>query len=93
MPHRKPIVEYSNGQYQYKAPFIMYADLKLILEPISGPVPNLRMSSTRGVNIHTPSGWCVRSVFTYGNVKDPLKLYRGKDCISKFCEHIIEEAR
>ena len=40
MPHRKPIVEYSNGQYQYKAPFIMYADFESILEPISGPPPN-----------------------------------------------------
>ena len=92
MLHHKPIVEYSNDQYQYKAPFILYADFESILEPISGPVPNPRISSTRGVNIHTPSGWCVRSEFTYGNVKDPLKLYRGKTCVGKFCEHIIEEA-
>ena len=92
MPHRKPIVEYSNGQYQYKAPFIMYADFESILEPISGLAPNPRISSTHGVNIHTPFGQCVRSEFAYGEVKDPLKLYRGKDCISKFCEHIIEEA-
>ena len=71
----------------------MHADFESILEPISGPVPNLKISSTRGVNVHTPSGWCVRSEFTYGEVKDPLKLYRGKDCVSKFCEHIIGEAR
>ena len=71
----------------------MYADFEPILEPISALVPNLKISSTRGVNVHTPSEWCVRSEFTYGEVKDPLKLYRGKDCISKFCEHIIGEAR
>ena len=93
MPHRKPIVEYSNGQYQYKASFIMYADFESILEPISGPANNPRISSAHGVNVHTPSGWCVRSEFAYGEVKDPLKLYRGKDCVSKFCEHIIGEAR
>ena len=40
MPHHCPIVEHSNGQYQYKSPFIMYADFESILEPISGPVPN-----------------------------------------------------
>ena len=40
MSHRKPIVEYSDGQYQYKAPFMMYADFESILEPISGLVPN-----------------------------------------------------
>ena len=76
MPHRKPIVEDSDGQYQYKVPFIMYADFELILEPISGPAPNPKISSTHGVNVHTPSGWCVRSEFAYGENKDPLKLYR-----------------
>ena len=92
MPHRKPIVEYSDGQYQYKVPFIMYADFDSILELISGLAPNPKISSTHGVNVHTPSEWCVRSEFAYGEVKDPLKLYRGKDCISKFCKHIIGEA-
>ena len=29
----------------------------------------------------------------YGDVKDPIKLYRGKDCVEKFCKHIISEAR
>ena len=72
MPHRKPIVEYSNGQYQCKVPFIMYANFESILEPISGPANNRRISSAHGVNIHTLSGWCVRSEFAYGNVKDPL---------------------
>ena len=39
-----------------------------------------------------PSGWCVQAEFAYGEVKDPLKLYRGKDCVRKFCEHVIEGA-
>ena len=81
MPHRRPIVEYSDGQFQFKVPFIMYADFEYILKPIQGPGNNPRISTTRGVNVHVPSGWCVRSEFAYGEVKDPLKLYRGKDCI------------
>ena len=92
MPHKRPIVEYSDGQFQFKVPFIMYADFESILEPISGLANNPRIPSTRGVNIHMPSGLCVRSEFAYAKVKDPLKLYRGKDCIRKFCEHVIEEA-
>ena len=47
---------------------------------------------TTKVNQHIPSGWCVYSKFSYGEVKDPLKLYRGKDCVEKFCNHIKEEA-
>ena len=93
MPHNKPIVEYSDGQFQFKVPFIMYADFESILEPIQGPGNNPSISSTRGVNIHTPSGWCIYSKFTYGKVTNPLKEYRGKDCVSKFCEHIIAEAQ
>ena len=93
MPHKKPIVEYSDGQFQFKVPFIIYADFESILEPIQGPGNNPSKPSTPGVNIHTPSGWCAYSKFAYGKVPNPLKEYRGKDCVSKFCEHIIAEAR
>ena len=52
------------------------------------------ISSTRGVNNHVPSGWCVRSKVAYnGKVENPLKLYRGKDCVKKFCDHVIGEVR
>ena len=53
MPNRKPIVRYSDGQYQFKVPFMMYADFEFILEPIQGASNNPNVSSTRGVNIHT----------------------------------------
>ena len=69
----------------------MYADFESILEPIQGPGNNPSISSTRGVNIHTLSGWCVYSTFAYGKVTNPFKEYRGKDC--KFCEHIIAETQ
>ena len=41
---------------------------------------------------HTPSGFCTYSKFAYGEVNNPLKLYRGKDCVEKFCNHITSEA-
>ena len=93
MPHKRPIVEYSDGQFQFKVPFIMYADFESILELISGPGNDLKILTTRGINVHVLSGWCVCSEFAYGEVKDPLKLYRGKNCAKKFCDHIIGEAR
>ena len=93
MPYRKQIMQYSNGQFQFKVLFIMYADFESILEPIQGPANDPLSSSTRGVNLHTPSGWCVWSEFAYGSVENPLMQYRGKDCISAFCEHIVAEAR
>ena len=63
MPTKNPIVEYSNGQHQFKVPFIIYADFESILEPIQGASNNPNQSSTRGVNVHKPSGWCLCSKF------------------------------
>ena len=40
-----------------------------------------------------PSGWCVYNIFTYGDVDNPLRIYRGKDCIETFCNYIKGEAR
>ena len=93
MPNSKPIVQYLDGQYQFKVPFMMYADFESILEPIHGASNNPNISSTRGINIHTPSGWCIYSKFSYGKVTNPLAQYRGPDCVKKFCEHIISEAK
>ena len=93
MPHKNPIVQCSDGQFQFKFPFVRYADFESILEPIQGPGNNPMISSTRGINNHIPSGWCVRSEFAYGKVENPLRLYRGEDCVKKFCDHVIGEAR
>ena len=92
MPHKNPIVQYSDDQFQFKVQFVMYADFESMLELIQGPGNDPSISSTRRINNHVSSGWCVRSELAYGEVKDPLKLYRGKDCDKKFCEHVIGEA-
>ena len=87
MPTKNPIVKYADGQYQFKVPFVIYADFKSILVPVSGAPnngpggawapPHLEMFSTRGingvVNVHQPSGWCMYSKFANGKVTNPLK--------------------
>ena len=72
---------------------MMYADFESILEPIQGASNNPNVSSTRGVNVNTPSGWCIYSHFSYENFTNLLTQYRGLDCVEKFCEHIISEAK
>ena len=92
MPKQGSTIEFKDGQNQFRVPFIMYADFELILEPM-GPVeprsPN--QPYTNEVNQHTPSGWCVYSKFAYGDVDNPLRTYRGKDCIETFCNYIKGE--
>ena len=94
MPKQGSTVEFKDGQNQFKVPFTMYTDFELILElmdPVKPGSPN--QPYTNEVNQHTPSGWCVYSKFTYEDIDDPLKTYRGKDCIKTFCNYIKGEAR
>ena len=86
-------VLFCDGQNQFKVPFMMYADYESILKPIQGPASgDPKESYTSEVTKHSPSGWCAYSKFAYGKVKDLLKLYRGKDCLEKFCNYIRQEA-
>ena len=92
IPSKGSTVEFYDGQNQFKVPFMMYADFESILMPIQGPNPDLNKAYTTKVNQHIPSGCCIYSKFAYGEVEAPLKLYRGKDCVEKFCEYIRQEA-
>ena len=85
---------------QFKVPFMLYADFESLLVPVDSGTRknqsaphNPKLCFTRGVNVHEPSGWCVYSTIAYGKVENPTKQYRGKNCVSKFCEHIILEAK
>ena len=70
----------------------MYVDFEVILELIQGPSQDPKKSYTKKVNQHIPSGYCVYRKFAYGKVENPLKLYKGKNCIEMFLDYIKEEA-
>ena len=96
-------LKFHDGQYQFKVSFMLYADFESILKPVderyrdkmdrmkSGR--NGKASYTEKINTHVPSGWCVHSTFAYGDVSNPLKMYRGKGCVEKFVEYIEEEVK
>ena len=93
MPNKGSTVELYDGQNQFKVQLMMYADFEALLEPIQEQVPgDPNEPYTTKVNQHIPSSWCVYSKFAYGDVDDPLKLYRGKNCIEMFCDYIRQEA-
>ena len=98
----KKWLQYHDGQCQFKVPFMLYADFESILKPMDerykDKINQLKSkrkgeSYTEKINTHVPSGWCVYSKFAYGDVPDPLKLYRGKDCVETFVEHIEAEVK
>ena len=86
-------IEFYDRQNQFKVPFMMDADFEAILNPIQAPSPDPSEPYTKDVNQHILSGFCVYSKFAYGEVENPLELYRGEVCVEKFCDHIKEEAK
>ena len=92
-----------DGQYQFKVPFMLYADFGSILKPVDERYRDKmnimkterkgKASYTEKINRHVPSGWCVQSTFAYRDVPNPLKMYRCKDCSEKFVEYVEEEVK
>ena len=91
-------LKFHDGQYLFMLPFILYADFENIAKPVyewykekvnrmkagrKGKAPYMEKISK-----HVPSGWCVHITFAYGDVPNPLKMYRGKDCVEKFVKYI-----
>ena len=64
MPKQGSTIELKDGQNQFRVPFILYADIESILEPMDPVEPGSPSQPyTNEVNPHTPSGWCVYSKF------------------------------
>ena len=55
----KSMVKYTDGQYQFKVPFVIYADFESILAPVSSAAGDPGKPSTGSINVHEPSGWCI----------------------------------
>ena len=93
MPKEGSFMEFHDGQNQFKVPFIMYADFEAILKPTKGFIFDQNKPYTKEINQHILSGFCINSMFAYGDVKDPLKLYRGENCVEVFCNYVENEAK
>ena len=93
MPKEGSFVEFHNGQNQLKVPFVMYADFEAILKPTKESNFNPEASYTKEINQHIPSGFYLYSIFANGKIENPLKLYRGEDCVEQFCGYIENKAK
>ena len=104
MPEEKDKwLRFHDDQCQFKVPFILYADFESILKAVGerykdkmGRIKAERKggaSFTDKINTHVPSWWCVYSKFAYGDVPDPLELYRGEGCVNRFVDHVEKEIK
>ena len=82
------ILEFNQYQKSDKAPFIIYADLKCMIEKIDGCKNNPENSSTTKVSEHIPSGFSMYAISSFRSIENKHDVYRGKDCMKKFCESL-----
>ena len=86
------ILELNQYQKSDKAPFIIYADLACIIEKIDGCKNNSENSSTSKVGEHVPSGLSMSTISSFKSIENKDDVYRGKDCMKKFCKFLREHA-
>ena len=74
-------LNFHDGQYQFKVPFVLYVDFESILKPVDEKYREKtikkkleRISYIEKINTHVPSVWCVHSTFAYGDIPDPLNV-------------------
>ena len=71
-----------------RVPFVIYADFEAVTEKIDSVSPNPEKSFTEKYQKHTPSGFCYYvKKDDVENYAEPV-VYRGEDCVEKFCAMI-----
>ena len=75
------ILELSQYQKSYKAPFIIYADLGCIIEKIDGCKNNPENLFTTKIDEHIPSGFSMSTISSFENIENKHVVYRSKNCL------------
>ena len=84
------ILEFNRYQKSEKAPFIIYVYFECLIKNIDRFENNLENSSTAKVGEHIPSGISMSIISSFKIIENNHDVYRGKDCMIKFCEFLRE---
>ena len=74
-------------------PHIIYVDIELLIRKIDGCKNNPEKYSTTKIGEHIPCGYSKSTIWGFDYTEDKHTLYRGKDCMKKFCESLREHAK
>ena len=68
-----------------KSPFLIYVYVESFIKRIDGCKYNSKRSSTTKVGKNIPCGYSIFTIWTFDGIENKHDVYRGKDCIKKFC--------
>ena len=83
-----------SNQYQnfYKAPFIIHAELKCLIEKINGCTNNSEDSFAIKVSKHLASCFSMFTASSFRSINIKHDVSRSEDCMKNFCEFLREHA-
>ena len=94
MPSEKDnILEFKQCMKSHKMPYIIYADIEYLIKKIDGYANNPENSSTTKLGEHIPCAYSTSTIWAFDHIGNKHTLYRGKDCMKKFCESLKEHAK
>ena len=64
----------------------------IIIHPDNPENNNPENSSTTKVSEHIPSGFSMSTISSFRSIENKHDVYKGKDCMKKFCEFLREHA-
>ena len=74
--------------------FPIYADIECLIIKISGIKNNPKKLSATKLSEHIPCGNSMSIICEFHDIKNKHDVYRGQDCMKKFCEtlkeHVVE---
>ena len=82
------ILEFNQYQKSDKAQLMI--DLECLIEKIDGYKNNPENSSRAKVGEHIPSGFSMSTISSFKNIENKRNVYKGKDCVKKFCDSLTE---
>ena len=62
------------------------------MQKIDGYKNNPENSSTTNVSKHIPSDFSMSTISSFRSIENKHDVYRGKDCMKKFCEFLRKHA-
>ena len=92
MPKEGDVVEYTSGEKSIIIPFVIYANLKSILEKISSCGGDPEKPFTNKINKHTTSGYSLFSHCLFDKTKNKDDYYRGVTYMRKFSFDLRDHA-
>ena len=93
MPNKdNKILEYNQEKNSLKFPFMIYADLEVLLEKCILAKITRKSLTQRKKIMHIPSSYSLFTNRSLDETKNKRDCYRGKDCVEKFCKDLRDHA-